>query len=319
MNSKLKSILKGVLILLFKTLPWVILGIIAYLWYHGDLNPLIKFLDNKKYSLKIISPKLTPYKIIKGAIAIIYTLWLASIISSNFAKYFAKLKTISIANRTLITKGFSIFTYFLAFIFVLDILGLDLTALAVFSGAIGIGLGFGLQKITSNFISGLILLLEKSIVEGDFLELQSGGSGFVRSVGARHTLLETFDGKEIMIPNEEFITNRVTNCTHSNKMGRIDITIGVSYESDIKRAKELMLEIAKKQTTISKEKLPDVFLKEFADSSINFVIHIWLDDITDGKLTTTDDILFEIWERFKQENIEIPYPHRTVRIVNNNQ
>ena len=121
----------------------------------------------------------------------------------------------------------------MAFLFSLDLIGLDIMTFTVFSGAVGIGIGFGLQKVTSNFISGLILLFEKSIEQDDLIELNDGTYGFVQHTGARYTLIETFDGKEIMIPNEDFITNRVINWTYSNSNGRVDIELGVSYNSDL--------------------------------------------------------------------------------------
>ena len=309
-----KSLLKRTALFFIGVLPWLILAGVGYLWYSGELSPIIDFLDNKNYALKIVSPELTPYKIIKGICAVIFLFWFATIFSRKFNKYFSKFRRISSSNRSLVSKAVSIFAYFLAFIFSLDVMGIDLTALAVLSGAIGIGLGFGLQKITSNFISGLILLLEKSIIEGDLLELESGILGFVRMVGARHTLLETYDGKEVLIPNEEFITNRVTNCTHSNKIGRIQLRVGVSYKADINKAKEIMLKAAQKHSFKSILGEAEVFLEEFGDSSVNFKINVWLADISEGRFSLIDRMLFDIWNGFKENNIEIPFPQRDINI-----
>jgi len=197
----------------------------------------------------------------------------------------------------------------------LNILNIKASSLAFFGGAIGIGLGFGLQKITSNFISGLILLFEKSIEEGDLVELENGVYGFIKNTGARYTLIETFDSKEIMIPNEEFITKNVVNWTYSNKQGRIDINIGVSYKCDIEKARELILEAAKEHKLCSVFPEPDCFLREYGDSSVNFLLYFWVDDVTKGRYEPQSDVMRSIWKKFKDNNIEIPFPQRDVHII----
>ena len=198
----------------------------------------------------------------------------------------------------------------------LDVLGIDLTAFAVVGGAIGIGIGFGLQKITSNFISGLILLFEKSVEEGDLIELNDGTIGYVRSTGARYTLIETFESREIMIPNEDFITNRVTNWTFSNSQGRIEINIGVAYGSDLDQVSEILINAAKEHPRCSKQPAADSFLVDFGDNSINFTLYFWVDDIVEGLKRPKSDVLFSIWRKFKDNNIEIPFPQRDVHIKN---
>ena len=198
-------------------------------------------------------------------------------------------------------------------------LGIDLKVLAIFSGAIGIGIGFGLQKITSNFISGLILLFEKSVKSDDLVELASGAYGFVRHIGARYTLVATHEGKEIMVPNEDFITGRVTNCTFSNKKGRIEISIGISYESDIEKAMDLILESAKEYSGCLDDPGPSCFLREFADSAINCVLFFWVLDVREGILKHKSNIMRSIWRKFKEHDIVIPYPQRDIHVRNSNK
>ena len=211
-------------------------------------------------------------------------------------------------------KALQILIYFIAFQVGMNFLGIDLTALAVFSGALGIGIGFGLQKITSNFISGIIILFEKTVQNDDLIELNDGTLGFIRNTGSRASLIETYDGKEVMVPNEDLITNRVINYTHSNKKARITINIGVSYDCDIKKAQELILEAASEHPKTAKEPEPLCFLREFADSSVNFLLLFWINDVIDGRYGPQSDVLFSIWEKFKENNIEIPYPQRDIHI-----
>jgi len=282
----------------------------------GHIEPLKEFLDSEALTFKIGNFTLSIYKLLKGTLAFVALLWLASVISVSGEKRIKAINGIKASNRTLLIKGFQSVIYFLIFMIGLDILGIDLTALAVVGGAIGIGIGFGLQKITSNFISGLILLFEKSVEEGDLVELNDGTYGFVRQTGARYTLIETFDSKEIMIPNEDFITNRVINWTYSNNQGRIEIIIGISYDSDIEKARDLILESAKEHERCSIHPEPQCYIREFADSSVNLLLHFWVDDVTEGRFEPQSDVLLIIWKKFKENNISIPFPQRDLHIKN---
>ena len=193
-------------------------------------------------------------------------------------------------------------------------IGLDLTTLTVFGGALGIGLGFGLQKIASNFISGLILLLERSVEQDDLIELPDGTSGFVRRSSARYTLIETFDGKEILIPNEDFITNRVTNWTLSSTKARIQINLGVAYGSDIEQAQELILQAAREHPRCIEDPEPQCFLLNFGDSSVDFTLLFWVENVVDGRWAPQSEVMFAIWRKFREHGIEIPFPQRDLHI-----
>jgi len=278
------------------------------------LEPIKQFLDADKLSISIGESKFSAYLIIQGILIIATLLWLTGILSDIAAKFVKKIPGINSNNRNLITKGLQILIYFIAFQVGMNFLGIDLTALAVFSGALGIGIGFGLQKITSNFSSGIIILFEKTVQNDDLIELNDGTLGFIRNTGSRASLIETYDGKEVMVPNEDLITNRVINYTHSNKKARITINIGVSYDCDIKKAQELILEAAREHSKTAKEPEPLCFLREFADSSVNFLLLFWINDVIDGRYGPQSDVLFSIWEKFKENNIEIPYPQRDIHI-----
>jgi len=209
----------------------------------------------------------------------------------------------------------NIASYIVATLLTLYVLGLDITAITIFGGAIGIGVGFGLQKIASNFISGLILLFERSVREGDMIELSGdGGVGIVRRIFARYTIIEAFDGREIMVPNEDFITSRVISSTFSDNSGRIELSIGVSYDSDIHQVKDIILSCALAHKACSKKKPPECYLKEFADSSVRFTLFMWVDNVLDGRLEPTSEVLFDIWDKFKANNIKIPYPQMDVHL-----
>ena len=187
------------------------------------LQPVKAFLDSENLSFSIGETRISAYLMTKALITIMLFFLITGILSEFGEKQIKSIRGIHSSNKALINKAFQIFIYFLGFIIALNILGIDLTAFAIFSGAIGIGIGFGLQKITSNFISGLILLFEKSIEKGDMVELSDGTYGLIQKTSARYTLLETFEGREMMIPNEDFIINRVTNWTFNNRKGRLDL------------------------------------------------------------------------------------------------
>ena len=300
-----------------KTFIFIIILIISVLGYFGYLKSTIILLDSEKLSFALGSIHISLYQILKRITFIILLVAFTNLLLDKGVKYFRKTRKIKPTNKPLIIKIHQIIVCCLAFMVGLDIINIKLTNLAIFGGAIGIGLAFGLQKITSNFISGLILLFEKSIEEGDLVELENGVYGFIKNTGARYTLIETFDSKEIMIPNEEFITKNVINWTYSNKQGRIDIQIGVSYKSDIEKARELILEAAREHSMCSKTPEPNCFLREYGDSSVNFLLYFWIDDVTIGRFEPQSDVMRAIWKKFKDNNIQIPFPQMDVHIINN--
>jgi small-conductance mechanosensitive channel len=280
------------------------------------LQPIKAFIDSEDLSIHIGETRLSIYLMTKALITIVMFFLLTGIISEFGEKRIKAIKGIHSSNKALINKAFHIFVYFIGFLIGLNVLGIDLTAFAIFGGAIGIGIGFGLQKITSNFISGLILLFEKSIENGDMVELSDGTYGLIRKTSARYTLLETFEGREMMIPNEDFIINRVTNWTFNNRKGRLEINIGVAYESDIEKAMELILEAANEHSRCIHDPKPSCYLKEFADSSVNFMLFFWVADVSKGRYRTKSEVMLSIWRKFKEHDIAIPYPQRDIHIKN---
>ena len=173
-----------------------------------------------------------------------------------------------------------------------------------------------MQKITSNFISGLILLFEKSARVDDLIELEGGLFGYLRYTGARYTLVEAVDGREVMIPNEDFITGKVTNWTYSHSKARVEIPVGVSYNSDLEKVKKLMLEAATEHKKCLKDPAPQCYLRKFGDNAVDFTLFFWIADIIDGRMQPQSDVMLSIWKKFKENDIEISYPQRDVFVKN---
>ena len=310
-----KSFLKPTTWIASVLLIVVVVGFFAS-GFLGYLIPLQEFLNSESMSFTVGDTQFSAFQITKAAVIIILLFWLAGLISDFGETRLKNLKTVKASNRALIIKALQVLIYFLAFLFAMDLLEIDLTGLAIFSGAIGIGVGIGLQKIASNFISGIILLFEKTIVEDDLIELEDGTTGFVRHTGARYTLIETFENREIMVPNEVFITHRMTNWTYTNNFGRIDITVGVPYDSDIKKAYDLMIEAAKEHPKCSKRQGPDCFLEEYGDSAVIFTLYFWVDNIIEGRKRPKSDVMFSIWDKFEANNIQIPFSQHDIHIKN---
>lgn len=265
-------------------------------------------------SISIGSFSLTPFSLLKAIGLLAILVWGVSNTVDWVNQQIKRNQRLKANTKSLLSKTIEVLIYFMGFMIGLRILGIDLTALTVVGGALGVGIGFGLQKITSNFISGIILLFERSIEVDDLIEIDGGIYGFVKQINARYTLIEMFDGKEIMVPNEDFITQRVTNWTYSNAKGRIEISVGVSYGCDIKLAQSLILDAALDHPECIKDPEPLVHLREFGDSSVNFLLFFFIDDVTKGRYIIQSEVMMNIWDRFKLHNIEIPFPQQDIHI-----
>ena len=176
------------------------------------------------------------------------------------------------------------------------------------------GIGFGLQKIASNYVSGFIILLDRSIHPGDILTVDSR-FGKVTQLTARYLVLQNNDGTEAIIPNETLITSTVINHSYTNRQLRIGIPVQISYQSDLDRAMEIMKQAAANQTRVLADPETKVYLKSFSDNGIDLEMGIWIDDPEEGQLNLCSDINMEIWRKFQASGIEIPYPQRDIRII----
>jgi len=213
----------------------------------------------------------------------------------------------------LFIKSLKIVLITIAIIVAIRSAGIDLTALAVFGGALGIGVGFGLQKVVSNLISGVILLVDKSIKPGDVIAV-AGTYGWVTALGGRYVSVVTRDGVEHLIPNELLISERVENWTHSHSRTRLKVDIGVHYASDVHEVIRLCLAAAASVERVLSDPEPKCLLVEFGDNSVNLQLRFWISDAHNGVQNVKSAILLEVWDRFKEAGIEIPYPQRDLHL-----
>ena len=220
--------------------------------------------------------------------------------------------------RVLAEKVATIVIWITTFLVGVDLLGIDLTALTVFSGAFGLAIGFGLQKTFGNLISGIILLMDKSIKPGDVIAVtdQAGVQTFgqIRKIGIRAISVVTRDEREYLIPNENLMINQVENWSYSSKNVRVQVQVGVSYDSDMALAEELMLKAAKNARRVLDTPPPTVWWGGFGDNSVDFTIHCWINDPEEGVGNVRSEVLKHLWALFKEHGVEIPYPQRDLRL-----
>ncbi len=234
-------------------------------------------------------------------------------LSGFLEKKLIEIPEVTPSTRLMITKSLNIAMLFLISLVALNSVGINLTALAVFSGAVGVGVGFGLQKVVGNFISGLILLLDKSIKPGDVIQLDDV-YGWVNQMGGRCVSVVTRDEKEYLIPNEDLITRQVVNWSYSSKKIRIRAPIGISYKADPHQAIRLVLEAIGDIDRILHDPAPICLLVGFGDSSVDLELRFWIEDPQNGVTNVTSMALLKVWDIFKAHNIEIPFPQRDVHL-----
>ncbi|MEM1232986.1 MAG: mechanosensitive ion channel domain-containing protein [Pseudomonadota bacterium] len=221
---------------------------------------------------------------------------------------------ISPSMQVLAIKALQIALYGVAVIVGLNVVGVDLTGLAVLSGAIGVGLGFGLQKVVSNLVSGVIILLDKSIKPGDVISL-GDTFGWINALGARYVSVVTRDGKEYLIPNEDLITSQVVNWSHSNEFVRLDIFFGTAYGDDPHKVRKLAIEAASTVDRVLKDRPPVCHIVGFGDSSVDYILRFWISDPTGGLTNIRGNVYLALWDSFQENSISIPFPQREVRML----
>ncbi len=289
------------------TIAWSI----AALNILGLLEPTLQSLDNMAFTVGAF--RLSVLGVIKALTTLVILLWLAAFISRIADRQISYSGAFTPSVAVLLSKTVNITVITLALIVALTSIGIDLTALAVFSGAIGVGIGFGLQKIVSNLVCGVILLLDKSIKPGDVIALPEY-YGSVNSLGARYVSVITRDGAEHLIPNEELITQRVENWSHSHNNFRLRLPVGVHYKSDVHKAIALCLEATETTDRVLKDPVPVCHLRGFGDNSVDLEIRFWINDPMNGRANVMSAILLKIWDKFLEHNIEIPYPQRDLHL-----
>jgi small-conductance mechanosensitive channel len=301
-------------------LRWV--GVpIALLYMTGLLDNVTGHLDS--VSIEIGNIRITLYAALRTFVFGVVLFWLGRLSNATGQRVIRTQTAIDAGTREVVAKLFEIGVFVLIFLLLLNVMGIDLTALAVFGGALGVGLGFGLQQIASNFISGIIILLDRTITIGDFIELEDGRSGTLRELTMRSATLETFDGKDIMVPNERFITTAFVNWTHNNKKQRYSLHVQVAYDTDLERLFDILREtVSSHPKVLSGEDLPiaerpDAEIENFGESGIDILIEFWMEGIDDGDNRVGGDLLLMIWMALKAEGIEVPFPQREIKILEN--
>ena len=240
-------------------------------------------------------------------IAILIAMTLARFIENRIMNI--KSRSFRANQRIVVIKVLKILLYIFAIVLVLSTLGIDLSFLTIFGGAFGLGLAFGFQKVAANYISGFLLLSDESIRVGDMIDV-SGEYGRVTAIKSRYTAIRRLDGIEVLIPNEQLLTSEITNLTFSNTTVKIPLDLQISYESSIDKAMEVILKVCHAEQRVIQDPPPNVYVKEFADSGVNLHIACFVVDPDKGFLALKSDIYRAIFEEFKANAIEIPYPHR---------
>lgn len=283
----------------------------------------------KAIGLDVGSYRLSLYSLF-AALVVGLLLYVASRVVMRAIKWLLRRNPrIDATQRLLTEKLIAIALFVFALLFGVDLLGIDLTALAVFSGAAGLAIGFGLQKTVGNLIAGIILLMDRSIKPGDVIvvgdgSLMGGGAsltsgvpnvGRVAKIGVRAVNVITRDGRKHLIPNELLMTQAVENWSYASPEVRVRMRVPVAYESDLRRAQRIMIETAKANARILAEPEPAVWITAFGERAVEHELRFWITDPESGLGNVQGELFLTIWERFREEGISIPYPRRDVRLV----
>ena len=252
---------------------------------------------------------------LQGLLTVVITIFIAMWLSRVVENKLMRIQDINMNLRVVLSKLLRIFLIFIAVLIALSAVGLDITMLSVFGGALGVGLGFGLQRIASNYVSGFIILLDKSMQIGDVVTIDTH-YGVVSDLRTRYLVLRKLDGTQVIIPNETLIINPVINHSFTDHKARVQMPIQVSYDSPLELAMQLMQAIAENHPRVLVEPAPVVQIKGFGESGIDLMLSIWIPDPEEGSAALQSEIYLQVWQAFKTNNISIPFPQREVRILN---
>lgn len=305
----------GMLAAFERSIAMLVWGVVA-LHMIGVLPDVVEFLEGIQFAIgrQRISLWLVLQALFWVLVTLLAALWGGSAIEARLARA----ETLHSSLRAAFSRLSKALLLLLAVLIVLPLMGIDLTVLSVFGGALGVGLGFGLQKVASNYISGFIILLERSIRIGDFITADDF-YGEVKGITTRHVVLRGLDGREAIIPNETLMTSTVISVTHTDKQIRLAIPVQVAYEADVERAIALLAEIAVAHPRVLPEPAPGAFVARLADSGIDLELGFWIDDPERGSMNVRSDIIRAILAAFRKEAIAIPFPQREVRLVRANK
>jgi potassium efflux system protein len=285
----------------------------AALYALGILDDITLRLDETVVALGNI--RFSVLSLIRGAIAGSLLFWLGSWSNRQSASFIKSQDELRPATRELAVKAAELAIFGAAFLLLMSIMGIDLTAVAVLGGALGVGIGLGLQQIAANFVSGIILLIEGETTVGDHVELDGGERGTIVKMTARACVLETFDGRMIVVPNDHFITTRVTNFSTARSPNRYEAVFSVSYDTDITLVPGIIeTAVAALPFVLQEPEGPEVALKAFGESAVDFSVEFWVYGVDGGKNKYMSPVMFAIWNALKEAGIEMPYPQRVVHM-----
>jgi small-conductance mechanosensitive channel len=285
--------------------------LVAALSILGQLEPTIDALDS--VSVVLGGLRLTPLLLIKLGVLLVVALWLSNIASNFVESRITRSGDLTPSIQVLLVKMIRLALMVFAVAVVMSAVGINLSALAIFSGAAGVGIGFGLQKIVANFISGIILLADKSVKPGDLVTI-GDSSGRISAMKTRYISVAAGDGREFLIPNEDLVTQKVTNWTYTDKNTLVKVNFGTNYDADPRLVCKLAVDVATAAPRATKLKPPNCILTEFAEAGMKFSLTFWIAD-PDGMDNVKSDVMLSLWEAFKREDIRVPYPVREIRIL----
>lgn len=275
-----------------------------------------KFLDKLEATNIIPSMDITALSLVKLVIFGALFFWLGGISNHKGQTAIRNQDTLDIGTREVVAKMFQIVLFAVLFILLLSVAGIPLSGLVVIFSALTLGIGLGLQPVAANFVSGLIILFDRTVKVGDFIELPDGQQGFVEAINMRSTTVETTDGKDIMVPNTRFIEEAYQNWTHKDPRQRYEVYFSVAYDTDIDHLEDILIPAVSKHPGVLQEpEEPDLELREFGDYGIKFAIEFWADGIDDGKNKYTSDLNFIVWRTLKEHGIKMPLPQLEVKTV----
>ncbi len=284
--------------------------LVAALSILGQLEPTIEALDS--VSIVLGGLRLTPLLLIKLAVLLAVALWLTNIASNFVESRITRSSDLTPSIQVLLVKMIRLALMVFAVAVVMSAVGINLSALAIFSGAAGVGIGFGLQKIVANFISGIILLADKSVKPGDLVTI-GDSTGRISAMKTRYISVAAGDGREFLIPNEDLVTQKVVNWTYTDKNTLVKVNFGTNYDADPRLVCKLALDVAAATPRAIKGKPPNCLLVEFAEAGMKFSLTFWIAD-PDGMDNVKSEVMLSLWELFKREGIRVPYPVREIRI-----
>jgi small-conductance mechanosensitive channel len=275
------------------------------------LVPLLDFLDS--VAITVGALRVSLFTVIKGVLSLVVLLWAATLTSRLFERRITRVATLTPRARVILGKLLQITLVTVAVILSLTSVGIDLSTFAILTGAIGVGIGLGLQKTVSNLFSGIILLLDRSIKPGDVIEV-GGTYGWVSSMGARYVAVETRDGTEYLIPNEDIITHQVLNWSHKSERVRLKVPVRAPFDADVEHVLALLKEAASRPTRVLRNPAPTALVMGFGESAIELELRFWITDAHNGVQNIKSEALLEIWRLFRAHGIPIPYPKRDLLV-----